>query len=100
MLRGKDRRLLSASPREPTSASSASHNLAFDRASISNGMPIRTETFAAYINRSGSTHRSVKDQVLKFVTAETLFGVEIGTTAGPPKDLLATLTLARAVRGS
>jgi hypothetical protein len=63
-------------------------------------MPIRTETFAAYINRTGSTHRSVKDQVLKFVTAETLFGGEIGTTAGPPKDLLAASTLARAVRGS
>jgi hypothetical protein len=54
MPRGKDRRLLSARPQEPTSASSASHNPAFDQASISNGMPFRTETFAAYINRSGS----------------------------------------------
>ena len=50
---GRDRRLLSASIQEPTSASSASRNSAFDQASISNGMPFRSETCPAYINRSG-----------------------------------------------
>src|SRR5262245_19837362 len=51
---GKDHRLLSASFQEPTSTSSASCNLAFDQASISNGTPFRSETCPANINRSGS----------------------------------------------
>ena len=50
---GKDRSLLSARPQEPTSVSSASRNPAFDQASISNATPFRSETFPAYINRSG-----------------------------------------------
>ena len=50
---GRDRRLLSASTQEPTSASSASRNPAFDQASISKGMPFRSEICPANINRSG-----------------------------------------------
>ena len=44
---GKEYFLPSASNQLPTIASSASRNSAFDQASISNGTPLRTETFPA-----------------------------------------------------
>ena len=50
---GKDRFLPSERAQDPTRWSSASRNAAFDQASINNGEPFRTETFPAYIKRSG-----------------------------------------------